>query len=219
MTLLGRFSARLLIAVLLGTFAALPAASFGQEEVAETAGDEGAHDGETHEAPNPIVWSNDLALWSIVVFLLFLAALTKLAWKPLTQGLDARERRIRDDIGAAEEARLKAERMLAEHAAKLDRVQDEVKAILAEARRDAEVARQNIVATAASEADATKKRAISEIERARDQALKELFDTMASQVADATEHVLGRGLNDGDQQRLIDEALSRFSERPMATRA
>lgn len=172
-----------------------------------------------HGKPNPLTWSNDLALFSVLVFLLFLAVLAKYAWKPLAAGLDRREARIREDIAAAEEARLKAERMLAEHAAKLDRVQDEVRAILAEARRDAEVARQNIVSDAQAEADATKSRAVLEIERARDQALKELFDVMASRVADATEHVLGRGLTGADQQRLIDEALNSFAERPMATRA
>ncbi len=180
---------------------------------------EAGAEGDAHVS-DPLGFAADLSIWSTIVFLLFLALLTKLAWKPLTEGLDTRERRIRDDIGAAEQARVKAEQMLAEHAAKLDRVQDEVKAILAEARRDAEVARQNIIATANAEADASKKRAIVEIERARDQALKELFDTMTVGVADATEHVLGRGLTSGDQQQLIDEALARFSERPItATRA
>lgn len=181
--------------------------------VDKTADASDAHADAGHAAANPMAWTADLGLWSMIVFVLFLLVLTKLAWKPLTEGLDSRERRIRDDITGAEAARLKAERMLEEHAAKLDRVQDEVKAILAEARRDAEVARQNIVASAQSEADATKNRAVSEIERARDQALQELFDTMGTRVADATEHVLGHGLNSDVQQRLIDEALTRFSER------
>ena len=170
-------------------------------------------------ANHPLTLSGDLALWSGIVFLLFLLVLWKLAWKPLAAGLDARERRIRDDIGAAEQARLKAERMLSEHAAKLDRVQDEVKAILAEARRDADVARQNIVADAQAEANATKNRAVAEIERVKDQALKELFDHMAARVADATEQVLGRGLTVADQDRLIDESLARVAERPPVTRA
>lgn len=193
----------------LGLFAAVP--SWG----AEVEGDAQAGHSE-----GPISFAGDLGFFSAIVFLIFLAVLTKLAWKPLTTGLDTRERRIRDDIASAESSRVKAEKMLSEHAAKLDRVQDEVKAILAEARRDAEVARQNILASAQSEAEATKNRAILEIERARDQALKELFDTMAGRVADATEHVLGRGLSDADQQRLIDEALTHFSQRPgFATRA
>jgi F-type H+-transporting ATPase subunit b len=177
-------------------------------------------DAQAGHASNPLAWQADLSLWSAIVFLLFLLLLTRFAWKPLAAGLDARERRIRQDIEAAEQARVRAEAMLAEHSAKLDRVQDEVKAILAEARRDAEVARQNIISAAQAEADATKNRAIAEINRARDQALKELFDTMANGVAEATEHVLGRGLSEADQRRLIDEALEHFAQRPIAaTRA
>lgn len=209
MSCIRRCGSRVLIPIVLGLVAAVPAAARAAEEVEGSAAE--------HGAPNPLVWTTDLALWSMIVFLLFLAILAKYAWKPLAAGLDRREARIRDDIAAAEEARLKAERMLAEHAAKLDRVQDEVRAILAEARRDAEVARQNIVADAQAEADATKSRAVVEIERARDQALKELFDVMATRVADATEHVLGRGLTAADQQRLIDEALNSFAERPLTT--
>ena len=208
MALFGRFAVRSFTVLAIG-------AAFVTPAVARAAGEAGEAGG--HAASDPLGFAGDLSIWSAIVFLLFLALLSKLAWKPLTQGLDARERRIRDDIAAAEEGRLKAERMLAEHAAKLDRVQDEVRAILAEARRDAEVARQNIVSDATAEAEATKTRAIGEIERARDQALNELFEVMATRVADATEHVLGRGLNDGDQQRLIDEALNSFARRPMTT--
>ncbi len=213
MSVLRRLIVGWLVLVVASSVVVNPASVFAAEaEAAEAAHDAGP--------PNPVTesLSANLGFWSAIVFVLFLAVLTKLAWKPLAEGLDNRERRIRDDIAAAEASRLKAEKMIAEHAAKLDRVQDEVKAILAEARRDAEVARQNIVSAAQAEADATKNRAIGEIERAKDQALKELFDTMAGRVADATEHVLGRGLNDADQQRLIDEALAGFSARS-ATRA
>jgi len=40
--------------------------------------------------------------------------------------------------------------------------------------------------------------------------LHELFAAMATQVADATEHVLGRTVNENDQGRLIEEALAQF---------
>ena len=181
--------------------------------------DEGLHEAGGHGPETPLALSADLMFWSGVVFLLFLVLLWKLAWKPMTTALDSRECRIREDIAAAESSRVKAEAMLSEHAAKLDRVQDEVKAILAEARRDAETARHNIMADATAEAEATKTRALGEIERAKDQVLKELFDHFAGRVADATEHVLGRGLTSGDQDRLIAEALDQFESRVPATRA
>ena len=159
----------------------------------------------------PIEWDSDLALWSLVSFLIILALLAKFAWKPLSEGLYARESRIRQDIASAESARQKAEAMLAEYEGRLEAVQGEVREILAEARRDADVARQNIISDAQREATATQQRAVEEINRAKQQALKELADTLAADVALATEHILGRAVNDQDQDRLIEEALSQLA--------
>ena len=166
---------------------------------------------EVHEGV-PLSFHGDLAIWSLIVFILFVIVLKTFAWGPLSAGLDKREAGIRENIADAERARVKAEQMLAEHAEKLDLVQDEVREIIAEARRDAEHTKRDILETAQNEANATKERSIAEIERARDQALKELFDTLSAQVAVATEYVLGRSITDDDQQRLIDEAISQFSE-------
>lgn len=168
--------------------------------------------GEPHHPEGPIEWDSDLALWSLVSFLIILALLAKFAWAPLSDGLNKREGRIRQDIAAAEAARRKAEAMLAEYEGRLEAVQGEVREILAEARRDADVARQNIIADAQREAAATQRRAVEEIERAKQQALKELADTLAADVALATEHILGRTVNDQDQDRLIEEALTQLAK-------
>ena len=166
------------------------------------------------ETGAPLGFKEDLALWSLVVFVVFILVLKKFAWKPLIAGLDQREARIRQDIDDAEAARVKAEVMLAEHAEKLSGVQEEVREIIAEARRDAEHTRNEIVAAAQQEAQTTRQRGIDDIERASNQALKELFDQVAEQVAAATEHVLERSLSDADHQRLIDEALAQVSAEP-----
>jgi F-type H+-transporting ATPase subunit b len=177
----------------------------------ESSTEEGAGH-EEHPEGVPMAFKQDLALWSLVTFVCFLLVLGKFAWGPMVAGLDKREGKIRQDIADAESARIKAEQMLAEHQQKLDQVQEEVKEILAEARRDADQARQNIVETAKSEAEATKQRAVVDIERARDQALNELFDAMAGQVASATEYVLSNGLKPDDQDKLIQQALAQIGE-------
>lgn len=171
----------------------------------------GTHGEQQAEGP-PLNPKADLALWSLVVFLIFLFVLGRFAWRPLSEALNKREALIRKDIADAETARRRAEQMLAEHSEKLDKVQDEVREIIAEARRDAEHTKQDIVSEAQKEAEATKARALAEIERARSAALKDLFDAMATQVASATEHVLGRSVNNDDQNRLIDEALSHLRQ-------
>lgn len=187
------------------------AAEAGPVKQAEAAAEGGS--AELKEEGVPINFKQDLALWSAVTFLIFLFLLGRFAWKPLVAALDEREGKIHGDISAAESARIKAEQMLAEHAQKLAKVQEEVREILAEARRDAEHVKQDIVSTANKEAEAAKQRAVSEIGRARDGALKDLFDVMATQVANATEHVLGRSVSGADQDRLIEEALAQFPRR------
>lgn len=167
-----------------------------------------------HALPGPITTSKmdvDLALWSVVTFVVFLAVLTRFAWKPLTAALDERETKVRQDILAAEASRKQAEQMLSDHAKKLADVQNEVREMLAEARRDADRARTELVSAAQAEADSLRQRALADIERARDQALDELFATMASTVSRAAEQVVGRSLTGDDHDRLVRDAVGQFA--------
>jgi F-type H+-transporting ATPase subunit b len=164
-----------------------------------------------HEEGVPLALKEDLAVWSLVAFVIFVLVLRKFAWGPLSTGLNRRESRVRQDIAAAESARIKAEQMLAEHQGRLEAVQEEVREIIAEARRDAEHTKNDIIATAQREAEVSKQRALNEIERARQQALKDIFDQVSETVMEATEHVLGRSVTDADQDRLINEALAEVS--------
>jgi F-type H+-transporting ATPase subunit b len=180
------------------------------EEVHSAAAD----NGEAHGKPeSPIGWQGDLALWSLVVFLVFLFVLTKFAWGPLNKALEQREARIRQDLADAESHRIKAEALLREHELKLSKVQDEVKEILAEARRDAEHTKQDIMAVAQREAEASRQRALVDIRQAKDTALAELFDFVSGNVMQATERVLQRSLSSEDQERLVREALSELNVR------
>jgi len=199
-----------------GTNTGLALAANAEDKRAEVESEHSSAAAEHDAAPGPMTATGqdvDLAIWSFITFVVFLAVLKKYAWGPLIEALDKRESGVLDNIAAAEAARLKAEKMLAEHAAKLDKVQDEVREILAEARRDAEYTKNDIMATAQREAEATRQRAVQDIERARDQAMDELFAHMGRVVSEATEQVIGRALTGADNDRLIEEALSGFAQR------
>ena len=175
-----------------------------------------AEAGEAHPVEGPITMHKqdvDLAVFTAITFGLFLFVLKKMAWKPLIEGLDKREGKIQAALSDAEHARIKAQKLLDDHQHKLDRVQDQVREILAEARRDAEVTKNDIITTAQREAESSKNRALVEIQRAKDAALDELFDQMSGTVAKATQQVVGRSLTGADHERLIREALQEFSSR------
>ena len=150
----------------------------------------------------------ELGFWSILVFLGLLAVLGRFAWRPLVEAIDAREKHIRDSVQDAERARDQAKALLAEHDKKLAEVQNEVRAILDEARRDAQQTQTEILKQAQSEAQNTRDRAKREIEQARDQALKELFDQAADLATEIAGRIVQRTLNPQDHRDLVQKALN-----------
>ncbi len=173
--------------------------------------DDGPSQNDHAEIGVPIGFKLDLALWSLVVFVLFLFVLKKFAWAPMIEGLDKREAGILKAISDAEEGRRKSHALLAEYDQKLKAAEQTVQAMVAEARRDAERTSQDLKADAQREVEAIRDRAKDDIRQAKDTALTEVFTQMNSQILRATEHVLGRALQDVDQDRLVGEALSKIS--------
>jgi len=174
----------------------------------ESAEHSGEHAADEHHETGVPGFARDLALWSLVTFVCFLIVLKKAAWGPLIEGLDKRESGIRAMIAEAEDNQRKSQALLAEYEGKLRDAEQTVAEMVAEARRDAERTSQDIVAKAQSEVDAMRQRATDEIGRAKDNALAEVFESVNSRIALATEHVLGRAISSDDQERLVEEALS-----------
>ncbi len=177
------------------------------------AGDHSRGHGDDHGHPSgvPLGWKADLALFSLITFVLFVAVLGKFAWGPMIQGLDKRELGIQKAIDDAEEGRRKAQAMLAEYEQKLKAAEQTVQAMVAEARRDAERTSQDLITNAQREVGLIRDRAKDDIRQATDTALAEVFTKINSQVVLATEHVLGRALDEADQDRLIGQALAEIS--------
>ena len=198
-----------------------PAEKADSHEHSDAAGDadadagdgheEGGHGDGGHETGVPMDFKADLALWSLITFVLFLFVMKKLAWGPMIQGLDQREAGIRSAIAEAQENQRKSHALLADYEQKLKDAEKTVAEMVAEAKRDAERTSQDIVAKAEADVTALRDRATSDISQAKNTALAEVFSSVNSQVAAATERVLGRALNDDDQERLIQEALAEIS--------
>lgn len=185
------------------------AAAASTAEAGEHPGGHGGDHG--HPTGVPLGWKADLALFSLITFVLFVAVLGKFAWGPMIQGLDKRELGIQKAIDDAEEGRRKAQAMLAEYEQKLKAAEQTVQAMVAEARRDAERTSQDLIANAQREVGLIRDRAKDDIRQATDTALAEVFTQINSQVVLATEHVLGRALDEADQDRLVGQALAEIS--------
>ena len=171
--------------------------------------------GTTREAfESPAWFQTDLAVWSFAVFLALLALLTKFAWKPIMQGLEKREEGILRQIAETKASNEEAKRMLASYERRLAEAADEVRGMLEEARRDADVTRQTIVAEARKAADDEKARAKHEIQLAKDDALSQIAEKAGHLAVEVAGKFLREKLGQDDQARLVRESVAGLSSRP-----
>ena len=172
----------------------------------------GGHDG-GDAGLNPLdTWKADMAIWTAVVFVLLLLVLGKFAWGPIADGLDKRESRIAGEIRAAEKANSDAKALLGEYQQKLIAAGDEVRQLMEQAKRDAEVTGHKMVQKARDEADAEKRRAVEDIELATAGALKELAEQSANLAVDLAGKIVRQRLSAGDHSVLINEAVAKFAK-------
>jgi F-type H+-transporting ATPase subunit b len=150
----------------------------------------------------------DLGLWTLVVFLLLLFILSKYAWGPMLAGLKKREENIRAAIDDAQKARDEAQQLRADLAKERAKIAEETRAAMDEARRAAQQLRDDLVAQAKTDIQTERDRLRREIESARDQALKQLWDQTAQLATLVSAKAIRRELTPGDHRRLVDEALA-----------
>ncbi len=175
--------------------------------------DSAHHPAET-ASPNILALDFPLAIWSVIVFVVLLATLSKFAWKPLMTALHHREEHLEHTLSETQKARSDAERLLADHRAQLAQAADQVRALLEQGRRDAEASSAEIVRKAREEADASRERAKREIGSARDQALQEVWDQAADLAVSVAGKVLERDLGEDDRRRMVDSALNALPTKP-----
>jgi F-type H+-transporting ATPase subunit b len=153
----------------------------------------------------------DLAIWTFVVFLVLLAILWKFAWGPIVAGLEKREQRIADNIAAAERANEQAKQVLADYEKKLAAAADQVRAMMEEARKEAEQVKLDIVAEAKEAAKVEFDRSKRELQRATDAAVKELSERATNLAVDLAGKIVRAQLSHADHARLVQEAMAEFA--------
>jgi F-type H+-transporting ATPase subunit b len=163
---------------------------------------------------DPLAFDPDLALCTLFVFILLLAVLWKFAWGPILAGLEKREHAIAHEIADAKRQLEEADALVAKYEARLASAGDEVRAILDEGRRDAENAKQAILAEAKSAADAERLRSLRDIESATDGALRSLAERSAQLAVELAGKIVRRNLTPADHARLVDEAVEKFTVTP-----
>ena len=169
---------------------------------------------ESGGGPNPLAVDPDLAIWTGVVFVLLFFVLKIFAWPQITTALEERERKIADNIARAEALQADAKRVLAEHEAKLAAAAGEVRALLDEARRDAEHTKKSIEAEGQKAAKEELDRALREIRRARDASVQELAVSSANVAIDLAKKVIREQLTPEKNNEIVREAIAKLAPQP-----
>jgi F-type H+-transporting ATPase subunit b len=208
----GLFALFLLVATALARVGPA-AASSAAAEPTHAADDhaKAAHTNGTGE-PEVAIPILDLAIWTVIVFLVLLVVLGRFAWKPMLAGLQKREDNIRSALAEAQTAHEQAKQIQLDLQKQLANAHDQVRQILDEGRRDAEQLRETELARTQAEIRAERERLHREIEMQTAQAVQHIWSQAADLATLASAKALGKGITEGGHRKLIDEALTEIRQ-------
>ena len=149
-----------------------------------------------------------LTIWTWIIFLILLAILSKIAWKPLLASLSARERAISDSLTRAEQARADAERLINESKQERVKAEADLQKSLLEGREYAERMRKDLVQKAQDEAAKMLSNARTEIERDTQAALQKLRSEAADLAIMATSKLLDENMDHERHRQVINRMIA-----------
>lgn len=154
--------------------------------------------------------SPGLVFWTAVTFILVLVVLWLFAWKPILNGLDARNDKIQEDLDNSRKLREQAESLMADYKKHLDAAKDQALHIIEEGKRDAESIRHRILEDAKKEAEEIHHRAVGEISQAKAKAIKELEKEVVDLSVAIISKVLSRDVSKEDHRNIILKELDQL---------
>ncbi len=153
----------------------------------------------------------DLLFQGIAIFVLFFFV-GYLLINPVRKALEARQEKVKSDLADAARDKEDAAKVKAEYEEKLDKVDEEAKEILSEARRKAVKNESDIIAEAKEEAG----RIISNAHREAELEKAKVSDEVRLEIINVATLVAGKfveeEMDEAKQEKLVDETLLEIGE-------
>ena len=149
-----------------------------------------------------------LMIWTLLLFGLSLYILWKLAFPRISEALDRRQHAIEESIDHAESVRKQADELLVEYQERLREARQQAEQILERSRKTAESREREIQAEAQERREQMMEQTRKDIEAETRRAIQEIRREVADLTVLATEKVTRKVLDDDDQRRLVEDALS-----------
>jgi F-type H+-transporting ATPase subunit b len=149
-----------------------------------------------------------LMIWTLAAFGLTLFVLYKLAFPRIADALDRRQRAIEESIDTASRLRAEAEELLEQYRERLKQARTQAEQIIVRARKAAEVREAEAINEAKERREELLEQTKRDIEAETRRAIQEIRNEVADLTILATEKITRKTLNEDDQRRLVEEALS-----------
>ena len=146
------------------------------------------------------------------MFIILLALLKKFAWGPLMGIMKQREDLLQTKLRSAEKSRTGSRKILEEQRVLLKEARTEAQELIENAKKQADIQREEIIVTARSEADRLKESAKVEIEQQKENAVAAIREQVASLSVLIASKVIEKELNEKDQEKFINEYIQEVGE-------
>ena len=148
-----------------------------------------------------------LIFWMLVSFSLVMYVLAKFAWKPIMKGIHQREDSIEKALEAANDAKKEMLQLKAGNEQLLRDAKDERDALMRDARKMKETIVEEARVQAGEEAARIVESARQNIQMEKMAAINELKNQIASISIEIAEKLIGKELENKQQQQLLTEKL------------
>lgn len=150
---------------------------------------------------------NATLIAQILNFLFLVFILAKFVYKPLLNVMEARKNKIASDLEAADTAKVEAEAVKAEYAAKLADARQEAQAIIENARKNAQAAHYKIMAETKAEQDQVVAAAKEAIELEKQKALADVRAQVISLSMLAASKIVEQKLGSEEDKKMAGEIV------------
>jgi F-type H+-transporting ATPase subunit b len=149
-----------------------------------------------------------LMIWTLLLFGISMYILWKLAFPRISEALDRRQHAIEESIDHAERIRHEADELLDEYRGRLSEARTQAEEILDRARKTGEATERNAQEQAEKRREQLMEQTRRDIDGETRRAIQEIRREVADLTVMATEKVTRKVLDEQDQRRLVEEALS-----------
>ena len=150
---------------------------------------------------------NATFILTVLNFILFVAVLAAILWKPMIQFLNERAKKISDSLMLAEENKKREEEMKIEHDEIIKEARKKAAEIADKSMVSASDETRKIIARAREQAQSTIDSAKEEISMEAERIKKDLRKEVAEMTMSLASKVLEREIKDDDHKELINKSL------------